>query len=152
MANKIVSDLRSTIEFIASSTENLDSPLQVNAQQCKLLAKKVHESLNILAQGKFQEVLQDHLGQENISSTVLAAKELFRVITDAKNLITDWCDDRWLKVITNRGTMKEAFRGLVDKIQFYTSLLNSTLMITDGKSDIVHSGPPPTLKRGSLLW
>lgn len=130
MADPIISELQSLVEFIVTSIEN--SLLQISTQQCKLLAKKPSESLHVL--GKFEEVLQNQ-GQENISST-LAAKELHRVLKDAKTLITDSCDDRWLKVIITRGSMKEAFQVLVYNIHFYTLLLNSTLII-EGNSAIV---------------
>ena len=74
MADPIISDLQSLVEFIVASIEN--SLLQINTQQCKFLAKEASESLHIL--GKFEEVLQNQ-GQESIAST-LAAKELHRVL------------------------------------------------------------------------
>ncbi|KAG0631885.1 hypothetical protein M758_1G286800 [Ceratodon purpureus] len=129
MANTIHFDLRSTVDFIVASTETLDSLLQINIQQCKLLAKKASESVHVLR--RFQESVLHNQGQENISWTC-AATELYRVLKDAKILISDCSDDQWLKVILKRGNMNEAFQGLLYNIQLHISMLNSTL-ITERK-------------------
>lgn len=125
-----ISSLCKTIESVVNlvSADNTDNPVQLNARQCELFAKKASETLNVLQE--FRN-LQDGLNVLTHDWTP-AALELHRVLKDAEILIRDCCcDRRWLQVAIKLGNLKETFATLLYDIDWHTSVLCSPVMVSD---------------------
>ncbi|KAJ7514590.1 hypothetical protein O6H91_23G051300 [Diphasiastrum complanatum] len=105
-----------------TSTQNLD--LQINKQQCKLLAKKLSGILATL------DEIREIVSHEEASADAAdrreqaAIKELCRVLKAAQALIKDCCcNDHWLKAAIRQGNKEQDFAELLQDVDWCTSVL-----------------------------
>ena len=142
MADEVISNLRTTIKSVVylTSDENLQSPLQINVHQCKLLARNASETskvldnfLKVLCDRELQSKIKDghQVSDDDIPNWIPVAQEFLRVLKGGEALIKACCcgnGGRWLQVAIQQGDMKETFAKILYDIQWHVSLLCSILI------------------------
>ncbi|KAJ7537241.1 hypothetical protein O6H91_12G104600 [Diphasiastrum complanatum] len=98
--------------------------IQINKQQCKLLAKKLSGILATL--DEIREIVSEELASADAADRreQAAIKELCRVLKAAQALIKDCCcNDHWLKAAIRQGNKKQDFAELLQDVDWCTSVL-----------------------------
>jgi hypothetical protein len=125
------------VEALDLTSGEKEQLLKLNKLQCKCLARKLSETL---------EVLQSVESVEAGSSTdvferceAALKQELYRVVTDALSLIKECCGEQWLRAAIRQRSDKssEDFAEICYDLHWVTSLLCISLQTAASSQDVI---------------